>query len=143
MRKIGLLFAIVIVSVSSFALAQIKGTSAQIQQVEQAQSMQQPKKSVPTIFTFLMAAIEENNYGNFVAQGNVAFKQGITKEMFTQVSAQLAPRMKKGYSPVFLGELKQQGYQVYLWKLTFLDGGDDFLARLSLKDGEVGGFLIN
>ncbi|MEH2102821.1 MAG: hypothetical protein V7K76_24360 [Nostoc sp.] len=42
-----------------------------------------------------------------------------------------------------MGNLKQQGYQVYLWKLTFLDGGDDVLARLSLKDGKIGGFWLN
>ena len=141
MRKIGWLVAVVIISVSPFALAQTESSCAQTQQVEQTQNIQ-PEKSVQTTFTSLMAAIEENNYGNFLSQGNVAFKQGITKQMFTQVSGQLAPRMKKGYSAVFLGELKQQGYQVYLWKLTFKDGGDDFLARLSLKDGKVGGFLI-
>lgn len=141
MSWIGLLGAVVIISVSPFALAQTESSGAQTQQVEQTQNIQ-PKKSVQTTFTFLMAAIEENNYGNFVSQGNAAFKQGITKQMFKQVSGQLAPRMKKGYSAVFLGELKQQGYQVYLWKLTFKDGGDDFLAKLSLKDGKVGGFLI-
>lgn len=141
MRRIGSIVTVVIISVSPLALAQTKSSCAQIEQVEQVQNIQ-PEKSVQTTFTSLMAAIEENNYDNFVAQGNVVFKQGITKQMFTQVSKQLAPRMKKGYSAVFLGELKQQGYQVYLWKVTFQDGGDDFLAKLSLKDGKVGGFLI-
>lgn len=141
MRKISSLVVVVIISVSPLALAQTKSSYAQVEQVKQAGNIQ-PQKSVQITFTSLMAAIEDNNYANFVAQGNAAFKQGITKQMFTQVSTQLAPRMKKGYSAVFLGELKQQGYQVYLWKLTFQDGGDDFLAKLSFKDGQVGGFLI-
>ncbi|WP_051470255.1 hypothetical protein [Fischerella sp. PCC 9605] len=142
MRKIGLAIAVaVIIAVSPFALAQTKSAPVIAEQVGQTQS-NQPEKSVQTAFTNLMAAIEENNYDNFVAAGNAAFKEGITRQMFTRVSAELAPRMKKGYEAVFLGELRQQGYRVYLWKLTFKDGGDDLLAKLSLKDGKVGGFWL-
>ena len=43
---------------------------------------------------------------------------------------------------MFLTSLKQQGYAVYLWKLTFKDGKDDHLARMAVKDGKVGGFWI-
>jgi hypothetical protein len=50
--------------------------------------------------------------------------------------------MKKGYDATYLGELKQSGCKVYLWKLAYKDGRDDTLARLSLKDGKVAGFLL-
>ncbi|MEH2303504.1 MAG: hypothetical protein V7K88_32190 [Nostoc sp.] len=103
----------------------------------------QPEQSVQKTFTSLINAVEQNNYTQFIFQGNAAFKEGITKQTFIQVSGQLAPRLKKGYSAVFLGNLNQQGYQVYLWKLTFKNRSDDVLARLSLKDGKIGGFWLN
>jgi hypothetical protein len=101
------------------------------------------EQSVQQVFTNLMGAIATNDYEKFIAEGNSGFQDAITKEMFTPVSEELANRLKAGYSTVFLGELKQQNYQVYVWKLTFKDGGDDFLARMSLKDGKVGGFWLN
>ncbi|WP_235526408.1 hypothetical protein [Nostoc piscinale] len=103
----------------------------------------QPEQSVQKTFTNLINALEQNNYTNFISQGNPAFKEGLTKQIFTHVSEQLAPRLKKGYSSVFLTKLNQQGYQVYLWKLSFKDGSDDIVARLSLKDAKVAGFWLN
>lgn len=90
----------------------------------------------------LLKAVEANNYDNFVADGNDAFKAGITKQLLQGISAQLAPRMKKGYECSYLGQLKQQGYEVLLWKLTYKDGGDDILVKLSLKDEKVAGFWL-
>ena len=90
----------------------------------------------------LLKAVEANDYASFVADGTAQLKAGLTKQMLEGVSAQMAPRMKKGYDATFLGELKQSGCQVYIWKLAYKDGGDDTLARLTLKDGKVAGFLL-
>jgi len=90
----------------------------------------------------LLKAVEADDYGSFVADGTDTFKAAITKERLEMVSTHLAPRMKKGYECTYLGELKQQGYQVVLWKMTYKDGGDDTLARLVLKDGKVAGFVL-
>lgn len=140
MNKMGLVVAAVVI-MSPLTLA-IKNVQAVDEQVKVTKS-NQPEQSVQRTFISLINAVEQNNYTQFISQGNAAFKEGITKQTFTQVSGQLAPRIKKGYSAVFLGNLKQQGYQVYLWKLTFKDGNDDVLARLSLKDGKIGGFWLN
>ncbi len=140
MNKMGFVVAAV-VTMSPLTLA-VKNVQAVNEQVKPTHS-NQPEQSVQRTFTSLINAVEQNNYTQFISLGNAAFKEGITKQIFTQVSGQLAPRIKKGYSAVFLGNLKQQGYQVYLWKLTFFDGGDDVLARLSLKDGKIGGFWLN
>jgi hypothetical protein len=88
----------------------------------------------------LLAAIATNNYNALVANAAPALKTRITKETFTQVSTQLSPRLKKGYKPEYLGSLKQQGVEVLLWKITYIDGGDDMLARLVIKEGKVAGF---
>ena len=89
----------------------------------------------------LLAAISSGDFAAFVADGNDAFK-GLKKEQFDSVCSQLGPRFKAGYQVTYLGDLNQKGYQVTLWRLRFSDGGDDFLASLSLKDGKVGGYWI-
>jgi len=141
MNRIGLALA-VLVTISPLTLALARSVQAVDGQTKQAQA-NQPEQFVQRIFLNLISAIEENNYIKFISQGNDAFKEAITKQIFTKVNGQLSPRLKKGYSAVFLGKLNQQGYQVYLWKLSFKDGNDDVLARLSLKDGKVGGFWLN
>ncbi len=88
----------------------------------------------------LLKATEANDYDSFVADGTDVFKAALTRQMLQSVSGQLSPRMKKGYQCAYLGELKQQGCRVLLWKLVFKDGGDDTLARLVLKDDKVAGF---
>ncbi|PHJ54472.1 hypothetical protein VF14_34950 [Nostoc linckia z18] len=141
MNKMAFIVAAVI-TMSPLTLAVANNVQPANKQVKQTQS-NQPEQSVQKTFISLINAVEQNNYNQFISQGNAAFKEAVTKQTFTQVSGQLAPRLKKGYSLVFLGNLNQQGYQVYLWKLTFKDSGDDILARLSLKDGKIGGFWLN
>jgi len=90
----------------------------------------------------LLKAVETNDYDSFVSDATDKFKSVITKETLERVSSQLSPRMKKGYECTYLAELKQQGYQVLLWKMTCKDGGDDILAKLVLQDGKVAGFWL-
>ena len=89
----------------------------------------------------LVPALVNNDYAAFVADGDAAFK-GLPKEQFEAVVKLLAPRFKAGYEVIYLGNLKQKGYDVSLWKLTFKYGGDDMLGTLSLKEGKIGGFWI-
>ena len=89
----------------------------------------------------LLKAIEANDHDAIVAlDGTDGFKAVLTKESLGGANLQFSPRMKKGYQCLYLGELKQHGTRVLLWKLVFRDGGDDTLARLVLKDGKVAGF---
>jgi hypothetical protein len=88
----------------------------------------------------LLAAIATNNYDALVANAAPALKTRITREAFTQVSTQLSPRLKKGYRLQYLGSLKQQGVEIFLWKITYKDGGDDLLARLVIQEDKVAGF---
>jgi len=92
------------------------------------------------ILDTLLTAIATNNYEVLVANAAPALKTRITRETFTQVTTQLSPRLKKGYKPQYLGSLKQQGAEVFLWKIAFQDGGDDMLARLVIQEDKVAGF---
>lgn len=89
----------------------------------------------------LVGALVAGDHAAFVAGGDEAFR-GFKKEPFDAVCVQIAPLFKKGYETTYLGDLKQKGYAVTLWKFSFKDGSDDLLGTLSLKNGKIGGFWI-
>lgn len=89
----------------------------------------------------LITALETADYPAFVSDGEPAFKK-LTKDQFASVSGLFGPRLKAGYTLSYLGDLKQKGYRVTLWKVIFSNGSDDALATLSMKGGRVGGFFI-
>lgn len=101
-----------------------------------------PAEPARPVLDKLLKAVEANDYKSFVADGTPSFKTGITKQIFEGVSAQMIPRMKKGYTCFYLGELKQQGCSVYLWKLVYKDGENDTLAKLVLTGDKVAGVLF-
>jgi hypothetical protein len=90
----------------------------------------------------LMTAVENNDYASFVADGIPEFKAGVTPQILEGVSQQLASRMKEGYECVYLTELNQSKFKVYLWKAVFKDGGDNALIKLVVRDDQVAGFWI-
>ncbi len=102
-------------------------------------AVDQPTEAV---FKNLITATIANSYDGFIADCDDAMK-AITKTQVTSVSKQIEPRAKGGYDTEYLGDLKQRGYAVSLWRLRFKDGGDDILATLSMKDGKVGGFFLH
>jgi hypothetical protein len=114
-----------------------------VQQRPLAQGLQAPPVQQPTTqgtVNTLLTAIATNNYDAFVANATPALKTGITKEEFKRVSTQLSPRLKKGYELQYLGSLKQQGFEVFLWKIIYKDTSSDMLARLVLQGDKVAGF---
>ncbi len=132
-KMLAVLLLLSISVLSALALAQQPATQAAAPQAD---------KEAQAAFDVLLNAIQANDFAAFAAAGDTAFKAALTKEVFEQVCTQMAPRMKQGYETTFLGELKQQGYKVFLWKMTFKDEGDDFLLKLVMKDGKVSGFFL-
>jgi len=105
---------------------------------------QEPAARVQTHFQTLLNAVQTGDQAAMTRDGDPAFKAGLTKEMVEKVSARLAPRMHQGYTATFLTAMRQAGYEVFLWKLSFRDGKDDMLAKVVLNtDGQVAGFWIN
>jgi aldehyde:ferredoxin oxidoreductase len=90
----------------------------------------------------ILNAIASGDYDLFTTVGTSSYKAGITRQMFEGVSEQLAPRMAQGYSTTYFGALKQLHYQVYLWKLSFADDGDEFVTRMTMDGDKVAGILI-
>jgi hypothetical protein len=96
--------------------------------------------STEGIVNTLLTAIVTNNYDALVVNAAPALRSRISRQTFAQVSAQLYPRLQKGYKLQYLGSLRQHGVEVLLWKIICNDGGDDLLARLVIQEGKVAGF---
>ena len=88
----------------------------------------------------LLTAIATNNYDAFIANGTPSLKTIITKETFRRASAGLSPRLKKGYELQYLGSLKQQGVDVFLWKINYKEAGNEMIAKLVLQGDKVAAF---
>ncbi|BAZ06163.1 hypothetical protein [Calothrix sp. NIES-3974] len=101
-----------------------------------------PPQNVIDCLQIILDATASGNYELFTTVGNSFHKAGITKQMFEGVSEQLAPRMEKGYSITYFGRLQQNVFHIYLWKLSFEDGGDEFVARMAMDGDKVAGILI-
>jgi hypothetical protein len=94
------------------------------------------------IFKNLIAAQTAKDYDAFVADADDILKAALTKSQFEASSNLMNKRTGGGYDITFLGELNQQGYQVFLYRLRFTDGGDDILGTMSLKNDKVGGIYF-
>lgn len=101
-----------------------------------------PDPKVKKIFDKMVAAIQTNDRDAFVANGTDTVKDGVTKEVMDAVHKLHGARLKKGFEAAYLCQLKQEGVQHHLWKVTFKDGGDDLVIRVGLKDGKVATFLF-
>lgn len=107
-----------------------------------------PARATSLAKTFLAAAIAQD----FAAFKNACFKEGdgqmklfaaqpATKEMFRRAAESISA-CRQGYELEYLTSMKQQGSEVFLWKLVPRAGEDQFLVRLTLKDGKVSGFFF-
>lgn len=101
-----------------------------------------PSENTIACLQTILDAITTANYELFLTVGDSDYQTQISKEIFDSVSSQLAPRMAEGYNITYFGNLKQSGYQIYLWKLSFVDGGDEFVVRMAMNEDKVGGILI-
>lgn len=89
----------------------------------------------------LLDAMAQNDYQRFISHGTPAFA-AIGQAEFAQVAATVAPRLQQGYAVEHLGNLRQQGLDISVWKISFTDHGDDLLATLNVTQGRVGGFFL-
>ena len=104
--------------------------------------MNTPDDITKSCFDTLLAATAADNFEQFISVGDENFKRGLKPEVFHRVSQGLAPRLQKGFTPTFLGELRQNGYLASVWRLRFDDGGDDLLFRMAVAGGKVVGALV-
>jgi hypothetical protein len=102
----------------------------------------QPDATMQRSFDTLLAATTADDYDQFIAVLGGPGRSRITPAAFHSLSQSLAPRLQRGCTATYLGQLRQNGVQVSLWRLAFADGGDEILARMSLSQNQVNGFLV-
>ena len=123
-------------SLPQFVLA---GLVALLLMLSSTASGEVPKadSSVQKTFDKLLNAIKAKDREAFVADATDAVKKETTKEAMDLLEKHVGSRLKGGYEATYLCQLKKGAIQVYLWKLSFKDGGDDLVALMALKDGKV------
>ncbi len=95
---------------------------------------------IAQLFQDQITAIEINDLSSFVKNGTANF-QDFKKADFDKVDKEYLPLFKAGYESTYLTSLKQEGLQVYLWKLSFKNGRDDILVKLAInKENKIAGF---
>jgi len=93
-------------------------------------------------FRRMSAALVRRDLAAFLANGTDEAKQALTPEKFSAVCDQIGNSLTNGFDTVFLTRARQQGCDVYLWKVTPKGGGDDLFMKLVLENGKVAGFRI-
>jgi hypothetical protein len=91
----------------------------------------------------MLTAIQNGSPEDFAKEGNETFKQEATQSLVDQAKERFGTRLKSGYKTFYLAELNQQGHKVHVWKITFTDGGDDLLVRVSFRNGKVAGLFFH
>ena len=135
---IGVLLVAVGFAIGAVVAALLTNTASRppTQPVSQADTITQ------SCFDTLLAATAANDYDQFVSVADTTFRSSVNPSVFQSIRQSLAPRMQREFTPTYLGQLRQNGAQVSLWRLVFADGGDDRLARMSMSQDRVVGFLI-
>jgi len=91
---------------------------------------------------YMLTAIAEGSYDNFLTYADNELKAGFLKELMTNAATKYGPRLEEGYTLHSFGTLQQEGQMIHLWKLEFHDGGDDQLLRVTINAGRARSFLI-
>jgi hypothetical protein len=94
------------------------------------------------ILVRMIEAAKVQSYDGFLADADAHLKSQLTRQQFENISGRYVVPLRKGYRLEYLGQLRQQGNIVVLWKIAIVGSQDETLLKLLLKDGKVDGFLI-
>ncbi len=95
------------------------------------------------LLQFLLVAVRDGRYDDFILPGTETFREGITREMVEKLSAQVAPRLRAGHTTHYQAETGNCEHRVFLWNVRFSDGGA-LIARLVMTaELHVAGFMLN
>ncbi len=91
----------------------------------------------------MTAALSTADYEAFISGLGEGARERVTRERFEQMFEPYIARFKGGFESAYLTQLRQEGCEVHVWKVTFRDGGDDYLIKLALENGKVAGFRVH
>jgi hypothetical protein len=91
----------------------------------------------------MIEAVKAQSYDDFLADADANLKLRLSRQQFEGMCGLYTAPLKKGYKLEYLGQLRQRGTLVHLWKITTADTTDETLLRLVLKDGKAIGFSVH
>ena len=94
------------------------------------------------MFSNLTLAVERGDYASFALESDEQLRHDITPTAFQTLHEQLRPRMERGFETRYLGCLEQRGCKMFLWVVTFRDGGDQLIGKLSTKNSKATEFSL-
>jgi hypothetical protein len=91
----------------------------------------------------MIEAVKAQSYDDFLANADSQLKSQLSRQQFEGFCGLYTAPLRKGYRLEYMGQLRQRGASVLLWKITVVDAQDETLLRLVLKDGKVNGFSVH
>jgi len=90
----------------------------------------------------LIEAVKAESYDAFLADADANMKKQLSRQQFEGLCGLYTKPLKQGYTLSYFGQLKQRGMAVYVWKVAAAGAPDEALVRLWVKDGKVGGVVV-
>jgi hypothetical protein len=90
----------------------------------------------------MIEAVKAQSYDDFLTDADAKLKSQFSRQQFEGICGLYTAPLRKGYRLEYLGQLRQREAFVYLWKVSVVDGQDESLIRLVIKDGKVSGVWV-
>jgi len=97
---------------------------------------------VERVLVKMIEAVKAQSYDDFLTDADDHLKTNLSRQQFEGICGLYTAPLRKGYRLEYLGQLRQQGTYVYLWKIAIVGGQDETLLRLVTKDGKAYGFTV-
>jgi len=90
----------------------------------------------------MIEAVKAESYEDFLTDADAKLKSQLSRQQFEGICGLYAAPLRRGYRLEYLGQLRQRGAIVHLWKVSVVDGQDESLIRLAMKDGKASGVWV-
>jgi hypothetical protein len=97
---------------------------------------------VERVLVKMIEAVKDQSYDEFLTDADAQLKSNLSRQQFEGLCGLYRSSLRKGYRYEYLGQLRQRGMPVYLWKIAVVDGQDEGLIKLVMKDGKAYGFAV-
>jgi hypothetical protein len=101
-----------------------------------------PPAAVERVLVKMIEAVKAQSYEDFLTDADAKLKSQFSRQQFEGICGLYTAPLLKGYRLEYLGQLRRRESLVHLWKVSVVDGQDESLIRLVIKDGKVSGIWV-
>ena len=98
--------------------------------------------SAERVLIKMIEAVKAQSYEDFLTDADAKLKSQFSRQQFEGMCGLYTAPLRKGYRLEYMGQLRQREAFVYLWKISVVDGQDETLLKLVIKDGKASGFSV-